>query len=83
VIKLPEVAYYAQKIESMSKRDLQSEWRDAPINETEYSFLCDIQNRLSLKELADKYSLTVSGIAKWKQRLFIRLHKFDMRNLTR
>ena len=79
--KSPAFAYYARKIQMTSRSKLIAEWQDAPIALRDKSFLCDILDGFSLKELASKYNMTISGVAKRKHKLFIHLHRYDMRNL--
>lgn len=78
--KSPAVAYYARKIKTTRRSLLQAEIEDAPLNNNERSFLIDIVAGLSYKELAYKYSLSQSRIAKWKRNVFERMHKYDMQN---
>ena len=77
----PAFAYYARKIQITNRSKLIAEWQDAPITLRDRAFLHDILDGFSLKELASKYNMTISGVAKRKHKLFIRLHRYDMRNL--
>ena len=79
--KSPAFAYYARKIQITSRSKLVAEWQDAPITLRDRAFLHDILDGLSLKGLASKHNITVSGVAKRKHKLFVRLHRYDMRNL--
>lgn len=81
--KLPQVVYYATKLKTTSKAQLLTEWENAPLSEREKKFLLAIQAQSSLQELAEAFSMTVSGVTKWKQRLFSRLHRYDLQNFRR
>jgi len=78
--KSPSVSYYENKIKTTKRSVLLYEWSEAPITARDREFLVDIMEGLSLKELADKYYLTPSGITKYKRRLLTQLHRFDMRS---
>lgn len=78
-VRIPETSYYYRKMQTTSRRQLTAEWEDAPLTRRDKEFLHDLAEGDTLKELAEKYCLSVSGISKWKTRLFITLHRFDTR----
>lgn len=78
-VRTPEAAYYNRKIKTTSRRQLRTEWEDAPLTRRDKEFLLDLAEGDTLKELADKYCISVSGVSKWKLRVFKILHRFDTR----
>lgn len=77
--RTPETAYYVRKLQTTGRTQLHDEWSDAPITRRDRDFLRDISDGATLKELSEKYSLSISGISKWKSRVYKRLHRFDTR----
>lgn len=77
----PEISYYAKKLKTSSKSQLLKEWSEAPLSSRDIELLTDVSNRAKEKELAIKYNMTVSGISKWKSRLFTVLHNYDIAQL--
>lgn len=77
----PEISYYAKKLKTSSKSQLLKEWSEAPLSSRDIELLTDVSNRAKEKELAIKYNMTVSGISKWKSRLFTLLHNYDIAQL--
>ena len=69
------------ELKTSSKTQLLKEWKDAPLSSRDIELLTDISNRAKEKELAVKYNMTVSGISKWKSRLFTLLHNYDIAQL--
>lgn len=78
-VRTPETSYYHRKMRTTSRRQLIAEWEDAPITRRDREFLRNIAEGDTLKELAEKYGLSVSAVSKWKTRVFVILHRFDTR----
>lgn len=79
--KSPSMAFCSRLLSTTTRSELKQLLEEAPLSVAEKTFILDVHDRMSLKALADKYSLSVSGIAKRKQNVFIRLHKFEVSRL--
>lgn len=80
-LKSPSTSYYENKMKITGRSELITEWLNAPIGIRDRELLADILDKKSLQELADKYNITVSGITKWKKKLFEQLHRYDRAKL--
>ena len=78
-LKSPSTAYYENKMLITGRAELLHEWLNAPITKRDRELLCDLLDRMTIKELSAKYFITESGVTKWKTRLFAQLHRYDMR----
>lgn len=78
--KTPAVAYYEKKLKITKKTILFQEWEEAPLTEREKNFLKDVYFCIPLKILSENYGLTISGISKFKKKIFEKMHNFDIYN---
>lgn len=70
---MPEYKSIYDKIKYLSKTDFINYIKEAPLTETEKKLLSDIREGLNLKTLSEKFKITVSGITKWKTRIYKKL----------
>ena len=70
---MPEYKSIYEKIKYLSKTDFINYIQEAPLTETEKKLLSDIREGLDLKTLSEKFKITVSGITKWKTRIYKKL----------
>ena len=81
--KSPSINYVYRKIRTTKKTVLQEQLKDCPITNTEYHFICDVMEGLSITELADKYNKSLSRTSQWKRQICEKIHAFDMANIKR
>ena len=79
--KTNAVAYYSYKIQTTSRTLLINEINEAPLKIKEKTFILDIVDGLSYRELAQKWQISKSRVSKWKRTLFEKLHQADMRKI--
>lgn len=77
MIKTPAVAYTMRVIRTTSKSKLQSILDDMPLRTRDLNFIKDVSAGLSQKELAAKYNVSISRVAKWKRDLCEKFLAFD------
>ena len=77
------VAYVTRMLKTTSLTDLKKILAEAPLSEEEINFILDAHQKMSLKQMAQKYGLTVSGVAKRKNRIYTRFQYYDINRLKR
>lgn len=81
--KTPAVSYFYKKVQITRKSELLQQLEDTPLSVRDYTFITDVIDGLSLKELSEKYHVSVSRVTKWKREACEKVHKFDVANLKR
>ncbi len=81
--KSPSVAYFEKKYRTTKKSEFFDWLDDSPLNTRDYSFISDVVEGLSNKELADKYHKSESRIARWKREVCEKLQEYDVATLRR
>lgn len=79
-----EVAYVQRKFRTTAKTEFITELEEMPLTSRERAFLVDVfLQGQQLKELSEKYNLTISRISRWKRELCAIIHHYDMRQVMR
>lgn len=72
------VTYFNQKYQTTSRSIMLQQLQDAPIKKNEVKFMIDVMDGMQLKELSEKYNLSISRIVKWKRDICTKLLRYDM-----
>lgn len=78
--KSPSIIYVYKKINTTKRSVLYQQLKEIPLNDIEYSFICDVIKGFSITELADKFHKTPSRISQWKREVCGKIHAFDIAN---
>lgn len=81
--KSPAISYVYKKIRTTKKTLIIEQLKECPITTTEYNFIVDVMDGLSITELSDKYNKSLSRISQWKREICEKIHAFDIANITR
>jgi hypothetical protein len=81
--KSPAVNYVFKKFSTTRKSMLYHQLKDYPLSVYDYTFACDMINKLSIKDLCKKYYKSPSRISQWKREVCEKIHAFDVANIRR
>lgn len=81
--KTPAVAYMSRKIRTTSRSEMNLFIADSPLKARDKSFMQDVLDGLSFKEMQIKYAKSISRIAQWKRCCFEQLQKYEYESLRK